>query len=75
MPSLYFEPKSLNELKDILKNAEANKKKIRVVGCGHSPSAICCTNDFMVSLKHFNKILDVIFKISIKKQLPILLKN
>lgn len=59
VPSLYFEPKSLNELKDILKNAEANKKKIRVVGCGHSPSAICCTNDFMVSLKHFNKILDI----------------
>jgi len=39
--------------------AEANKKKVRIVGVGHSPSSIACSNDYMVSLKKFNKIIDV----------------
>lgn len=39
--------------------AKSDNKKIRVVGCGHSPSDICCTNDYMISLRYFNNVLSV----------------
>jgi L-gulonolactone oxidase len=58
-PLIYFEPNNVDELREILRMAEANKKKLRVVGVGHSPSSIACSNDYMVSLKKFNKIIDV----------------
>lgn len=58
-PQLYFEPKNVDELKDILKLAQVNEKKVKVVGFGHSPSSIACTNDYMVSLKYFDRILEV----------------
>ena len=58
-PLLYFEPKNVDELREILRMAEANKKKLRMVGVGHSPSSIACSNDYMVSLKKFDKIIDV----------------
>ena len=43
----------------ILDLAHRNKKKVRVIGCGHSPSDICCTQDYMISLKKFNRIIQV----------------
>lgn len=39
--------------------AKENGKKIRVVGSGKSPNDIVCTTDYMVSLKHFNKVLAI----------------
>lgn len=30
-----------------------------MVGCGKSPNDIVCTNDYLVSLKHFNKVLAI----------------
>lgn len=41
----------------ILYLAKSEKKRIRVVGCGNSPSDICCSNDYMIDMKCFNKIL------------------
>ena len=58
-PSLYFEPNTYDELKEIIELAKSNEKKIRCVGCGHSPSDIACTKDYMVSLNKLNRILDV----------------
>ena len=43
----------------ILAKARLNKKTMKVVGCGHSPSDIACTQGYMICLKNFNKILDV----------------
>lgn len=39
--------------------AKETGKKIRVVGCGKSPNDIVCTTDYLVSLKHFNKVLAI----------------
>jgi len=43
----------------VLAKARLNKKTVKVVGNGHSPSDIACTRDYMISLKNFNKILEV----------------
>jgi L-gulonolactone oxidase len=56
---LYFEPKTVDEIKEILKLADVNDKKVKVVGHGHSPSNIACTDDYMILMKNFNRILDV----------------
>lgn len=58
-PELYFEPESIEELRDVLALAQAAGKKVRVVGVGHSPSSIACTPDYMISLKKFDKLIDV----------------
>lgn len=46
-------------MKSILKLARQNSKKVRIVGNGHSPSDLPCTNDYMVSLKEMNNIIEV----------------
>lgn len=53
-PAKYFEPNSVKEIQDILASARAEKRKVKVVGVGHSPSDICCTQDYMISLKVWN---------------------
>ena len=37
----------------------SERKRIRVVGCGASPSDICLSNDFMISLKHFSNVVSI----------------
>ena len=58
-PELYFEPKSSNEIKEILQLAKTNGKKIKIIGNGHSPSSIAFSNDYLISLKNLNNVLDV----------------
>eukprot|EP00794_Sanderia_malayensis_P017007 gene17007-18720_t len=58
-PELYFEPTTVGEIGKILQNATANKKKVKVVGFGHSPSDISCTNDYMICLTKFNNLLQI----------------
>ena len=58
-PERYFEPRTFEEVKDILSSAVANEKRVKIVGIGHSPSNIACTNDYMISFKNLNKIIDV----------------
>lgn len=53
----YFEPESLQDLRDIILKAEKNKHKVRAVGSGHSFSDIAITGECMVSLKHLNREL------------------
>jgi len=43
----------------VLAKARVDKKTVKVIGNGHSPSDIACTHGYMVSLKNFNKILKV----------------
>ena len=43
----------------ILAKARLNKKTVKVVGNGHSPSDIACTPGYMISLRNFNKVLEV----------------
>lgn len=43
----------------ILALARQKSKKVKVVGGGHSPSDIACTEDFMIQMGRMNKILEV----------------
>lgn len=45
--------------KQIIFLAQSCNKKVRVMGCGHSPSDICCTTDYMINLCLFNNVLHV----------------
>lgn len=58
-PELYFLPRDVEEIREILLLAKTNKKKIRVVGMCHSPSDIALCSDYMMSLKLMNKVLEV----------------
>uniref|UniRef100_A0A674INU4 L-gulonolactone oxidase n=1 Tax=Terrapene triunguis TaxID=2587831 RepID=A0A674INU4_9SAUR len=58
-PELFFQPTSVEEIKEILDLARQRSKRVKVVGGGHSPSDIACTDDFMVQMGKMNKILKV----------------
>ncbi|XP_053316228.1 L-gulonolactone oxidase-like [Spea bombifrons] len=58
-PELYFQPTSADEIKEILDLARQRSKRVKVVGGGHSPSDIACTDDFMICLDKMNKILKI----------------
>ena len=54
-PTTYFQPETEEELIEIVKN----HSKIRVTGTGHSWNKICLTNEALINLDHFNKVLDL----------------
>lgn len=58
-PRLYVEPTSIDSLRTILEDINTNKSKVRVIGCAHSPSALSMSNDVLISMKHFNKIIEI----------------
>jgi len=44
----------------VLEKARLDKKTVKVVGCGYSFNGINCTDDYMISMKNVNKIIEVI---------------
>nr|XP_033795170.1 L-gulonolactone oxidase-like isoform X1 [Geotrypetes seraphini]XP_033795172.1 L-gulonolactone oxidase-like isoform X2 [Geotrypetes seraphini] len=58
-PELYFQPTSVEQVKEILDLARQRSKRVKVVGGGHSPSDIACTDDFMIHMNKMNKVLKV----------------
>nr|XP_025972374.1 L-gulonolactone oxidase-like isoform X1 [Dromaius novaehollandiae] len=58
-PELYFQPTSVEEIREILDMARQRNKRVKVVGGGHSPSDIACTDDFMIHMGKMNRILKV----------------
>ncbi|ODV58513.1 D-arabinono-1,4-lactone oxidase [Ascoidea rubescens DSM 1968] len=60
-PQIYFQPKTLDEIISLIKNARSFKKNIMVVGSGHSPSDLTMTNsqNWLVNLDKFNRILNI----------------
>ena len=58
-PRLYVEPKTIDSLRSVLNEANTRKSKIRVIGCGHSPSSLAMSNEVLISMKYFNKILSI----------------
>ncbi|MEE6515876.1 hypothetical protein FKM82_025008 [Ascaphus truei] len=56
-PELYFQPTCVEEIKEILDLARQRSKRVKVVGAGHSPSNIACTDDFMIRMDKMNKII------------------
>ncbi|XP_069461742.1 L-gulonolactone oxidase-like [Ambystoma mexicanum] len=58
-PELFFQPTTAEEVKEILDLARQRSKRVKVVGGGHSPSDIACTDDYMIQMDRMNRILKV----------------
>jgi FAD/FMN-containing dehydrogenase len=55
----FFEPSSEREIRDCVGLAQKGKKRIRVVGSGHSFSPIAIGNHILISLENYAKVLEV----------------
>ena len=55
-PGKILTPESEEEVAEIVKKAGRNNKKVRVVGAGHSSSALVKTNDILLSLTNFKGV-------------------
>ncbi|KAK5116415.1 hypothetical protein LTR62_007962 [Meristemomyces frigidus] len=58
-PELYIQPQTLPEIQKIVHLARKCRRRIVVVGCGHSPSILTCTSSWMVNLDHYAGVLKV----------------
>jgi len=58
-PERIIQPQTEEDIIRIVQEAVASGKKIRVVGAGHSWSAIACTDHWMINLDKYNKVLKV----------------
>nr|POE86523.1 putative d-arabinono-1,4-lactone oxidase [Quercus suber] len=58
-PELYIRPQSLEEIQKIVTLARRCRRRIVVVGCGHSPSDLTCTSSWMVNLDNYSSVLKV----------------
>ena len=58
-PELYIQPESLEEIQKIVNLARRCRKRLVVVGCGHSPSDLTCTSSWMLNLDNYARVLNV----------------
>lgn len=58
-PELYIQPHSLEEIQKLVKLARRCRRRVVLVGCGHSPSDITCTSSWMVNLDNYQRVLKV----------------
>ena len=58
-PSNFFEPSSEGEIQSIIQKAITDKKKIRIIGSGHSFTPLCATDDVSISLDNYQGIIEV----------------
>ena len=58
VPGEILTPESEEEIIQCVQQARKEKKKVRVVGAGHSSSPLVRTDDILLSLKHFKGIED-----------------
>ncbi len=57
LPELYIQPESVQEIEKVVNLARQRRRRICVVGSGHSPSDLTCTSSWLVNLDNFNQIL------------------
>ena len=55
----YFEPETESQIIEVVRFAGLHKKKIRVVGSGHSFSPIAISSEILVSLKSHRKLIAI----------------
>ncbi|KAF2143361.1 uncharacterized protein K452DRAFT_286187 [Aplosporella prunicola CBS 121167] len=58
-PELYIRPQSLEEIQKAVVLARRCRRRIVLVGCGHSPSDMTCTSAWMMNLDQYNSVLRV----------------
>lgn len=56
-PQAIFEPRSVDQIRELVIQARANKKTIMTVGSGHSPSDLTMTNEWLCKLDKFDRVL------------------
>ncbi|KOG97267.1 D-arabinono-1,4-lactone oxidase [Saccharomyces eubayanus] len=55
-PERYFQPTSIDEVVELVKNARLAEKTLVTVGSGHSPSNMCVTDEWLVNLDKLNTV-------------------
>lgn len=58
-PELYIRPQSLSEIQKLVTLARRCRRRLVLVGSGHSPSDLTCTSAWLVNLDDFSRVLDV----------------
>jgi L-gulonolactone oxidase len=58
-PQAFYEPTSVAEIQAVVRLARDTNRRVRVVGSAHSPNDCAMSNDIMITLKKFNKLLAV----------------
>jgi len=58
-PLCYFKPSTLQEVIQIIKDAESNHYKVRAVGSGHSYSDVALTRDYLIDTHALNHPLPI----------------
>lgn len=58
-PELYIKPRTLAEVQKIVALARRCRKRLVVVGRGHSPSDLTCSSSWMVNLDDYSRVLKV----------------
>lgn len=58
-PSFCHYPESIEAVQNIINQAREQKKKVRTIGSGHSFTALCKTNDFLISLDKFQGVISI----------------
>ncbi|KAI9834001.1 MAG: D-arabinono-1,4-lactone oxidase [Phylliscum demangeonii] len=58
-PELYLRPRSTAEIQKIVSLARRCRRRITLVGSGHSPSDLTCTSSWLVNLDDYSAILSV----------------
>ncbi|KAJ7058146.1 D-arabinono-1,4-lactone oxidase-domain-containing protein [Mycena amicta] len=59
VPAAVFHPYTVDQCRLVLELARRDRRVVRAVGIGHSPSDIACTTDYMLNMTRMNKILKV----------------
>ena len=58
-PELYIQPHTTAELQKVVNLARKCRRRVLVVGSGHSPSDLTCTSSWMVNLDHYSQVLSI----------------
>ena len=57
-PALFFKPKTVADVQDIVREAVKSKISVTTYGSSHSPSKLTITSGWLVNLDNLNNILD-----------------
>ena len=60
-PQAIFQPRNLDEIKELINQARQNGKTIMTVGSGHSPSDLTMTTEWLCNLDKFNSVICLLY--------------
>lgn len=57
-PQAIFQPSTVEEIQELIRQAALHKKTIMTVGSGHSPSDLTMTSEWLCNLDKFDRVLE-----------------